>query len=237
MSQQLLIEGFSAFAGAFFAFLFLRLAEFLTKLYQREVKHYNSLVLLGTQLNEVMGIIHDNLYILPNFMRVIKSGNIYFNNLHILPVDKSHYDNLYNLDLMNALFSYQYQTRKINDDITTASNGYSDIKNALIQKNIGKPDYIVNAELMVTNLKHIEAFLMELQDETIELLAKVRIQIIYNKPLSTRIQHFLIGLPNKKIRKDEIEKEKTKLLKELEETRAQSQKQIEEILKKYEQAN
>jgi hypothetical protein len=233
--NQILIEGFSAFAGAFFAFLFLRLAEFFTKLYQREVKHYNSLALLETQLNEIIGIIHDNLYVLPNFMRVIKSGNIYFNNLHILPIDKSHYDNLYNLDLMNALFSYQYQARKLNDDMTTATLGYTDIKNALIQKNIAKPDYIVNAELMATNLKQIEMFLAELQNETVELLAKVRVQMVYDKPLGTKLQSFFIRSSSKKIKKEEIKKEKEKLLKEIEETKTQSQKQIDEVLKKYAQ--
>lgn len=231
--NKILIEGFGAFAGAFFAFLFLRLAEFLTKLYQREVKHYNSLVLLETQLNEVGGIIHDNLYVLPNFIRVIKSGNIYFNNLHILPIDKSHYDNLYNLELMNALFSYQYQTRKLNDDMTTVTLGYTDIKNALIQKNIGKPDYIVNAELMAINLKQIEMFLAELQNETVDLLARVRVQMVYDKPLGTKIQSFFIRSSGKKIKKEEIKKEKKKLLKEIEETKTQSQKQIDEILKKY----
>lgn len=233
--NQIIIEGFSAFAGAFFAFLFLRIAEFLTKLYQREVKHYNSLVLLETQLNEIGGIIHDNLYVLPNFIRVIKSGNIYFNNLHILPIDKSHYDNLYNLDLMNTLFSYQYQTRKLNDDMTTATLGYTDIKNALIQKNIEKQDYIINAESMATNLKQIEIFLTELQNETVELLAKVRVQMVYDKPLGTKLQSLLIRSSSKKIKKEEIKKEKEKLLKEIEETKTQSQKQIEEVIKKYAQ--
>lgn len=234
--NQIIIEGFGAFAGAGFAFVFLRLAEFLTKLYQREVKHYNSLVLLETQLNEIGGIIYDNLYILPNFIKVITSGDIYFNNLHILPIDKSHYENLYDLDLMNALFSYQYQVRKLNDDMTTATLGYTDIKNALIQKNIKKPDYIVNAELMATNLKLIEIFLTELQNETVELLAKVRIQIVYDKPLGTKLQLFFIRPSSKKIKKDEIKQEKEKLLKEIEETKTQSQKQIDEILKKYNQS-
>lgn len=236
-NSQILVQGFSAFAGAFFAFFFLRLGEFLAKLYQREIKNYNSLVLLEIQLNELGGIIHDNLYILPNFMREIVSGNIYFNNLHTLPMDKSHYDNLYDLDLMNRLFSYQYQTRKLNDDMTTASLGYSDIKNALIQKNIGQRDYIINAKILASNLKQIEIFLMELQNETVELLAKVRVQMVYDKPFGAKLQSFFMHASSKRIRKDDIKKEKEKLLKEIEETKTQSQKQIEEVLKKYSNPN
>ncbi|MBU4209972.1 hypothetical protein KJ637_00925, partial [Patescibacteria group bacterium] len=97
-----------------------------------------------------------------------------------------------------------------------------------------KPDYIINAELMAKNLKHIEVFLAELQNETIDLLAKIRIQIAYDKPLGTKLQSFFIRSSSKKIKKKEIEKEKSKLLKEIEETKTQSQKQIDEIIKKYE---
>lgn len=96
VNNQLLTQGFSAFAGAFFAFLFLRLAEFLSKIYQRQVKHYNSLVILETQLNELGGIIHDNIYLIPFFRNAITSGNIYFSKLRQLPIDRG-YDpqNLY----------------------------------------------------------------------------------------------------------------------------------------------
>lgn len=108
INDQLLIQGFSAFAGAFFAFLFLRLAEFLSKVYQRQVKHYNSLVILETQLNELGGIIHDNIYLIPFFRNAITSGNIYFSKLRQLPIDRSHYENLHDIDLINDLFSFNY---------------------------------------------------------------------------------------------------------------------------------
>ncbi|KKQ42181.1 MAG: hypothetical protein US60_C0022G0007 [Microgenomates group bacterium GW2011_GWC1_37_8] len=232
-SQQLLIQGFSAFAGAFFAFLFLRLSEFLTKIYQREVKHYNSLVILETQLNEIGGIIHDNIYILPNFRRVITSGNIYFNNLHTLPIDKSHYENLHDLDLINDLFSYFYQLRKINDDIETSTSGYIDIKNALIQKNITPQDYKVNSNLLAQNLVYIEVFLKDLEERTIKLMARIRVQIKKEIPLGTRIQQFFIRTTEGKLNSGDIKKETEKLRKEIEATKAQSQKEIEAALKKH----
>lgn len=231
--NQIVVEGFSAFAGAFFAFLFLRLSEFLTKLYQREVKHYNSLVNLEVQLNEIGGIIHDDLYVLPNFIRVITSGNIYFNNLHTIPIDKSHYENLYDLSLLNDLFSYFYQARKLNDDLITANSGYQDIKNALIQKNIKKDDYLINTKLMANNLKQIEVFLIEFEEVTVKLMARVRVQMKYDIPLSTKIQQFFIKTKGDKIKETEIAKEVKKLKKEIDETKAKSSKEIQNIIKKH----
>lgn len=233
LNQELLVQGVSAFAGAFFAFLFLRIADFLSKLYAREVKHYNSLVILETQLNEIGGIIHDNLYVLPNFQRVITSGNVYYNNLHQIPVDKSHYESLYDIDLLNELFTYFYQVRKLNDDLETATNGYNDIKNALIQKHINPADYKVNAEMLAENLKTMEMFLTDLEERTTRLMARIRVQMRKDKPLGTRIMELLIRPSGKKLKKTEVDKEFEKLNKEIEETKTQSQKEIEEVLKKY----
>jgi len=227
--QNLIVQGFGAFAGAFFAFLFLRLSEFLTKIYQRELKHYNLLVNLETQLNEIGDVIHDNIYVLPNFRRVILSGNIYFNNLHQIPMDKGHYENLYDIDLINDLFTYYYEVRKLNDDIQTATCGYQEIKNAFIQKNINKSGYVINAQLLADNLKFIEAFLVKLQKDTVLLIAKVRIRIKMDKPLGTKLQFFFVR--SSKINDVQLQKEITNLNKEIESTKTASQEEIERVLK------
>ncbi len=119
--------------------------------------------------------------------------------------------------------------------MTTASLGYQDIKSALMQKHIAPEHYKVNADLLAENLKQIEIFLTELQERTVKLLARVRIQMRYDKPLGTRIMFVFIHSSGKKIKQKEIDKEVKKLNKEIEETKTASQKQIEEILKKYNQ--
>lgn len=232
-NYDLLNQAIAAFAGAFFAFLFVRLGEFFTKLYSREVKHYNSLVNLETQLNEIGGIIHDNLYILPFFQNVISSGNVYYNNLHVIPVDKSHYENLYDIELINELFTYFYQVRKINDDMTSATSGYGDIKNALIQGHITQEHYKVNAMMLAENLKMIEVFLSDLEERNMKLMARVRVQSKKDIPLGSRIMGKLIKTSGKNLKHSEINKELKKLEKEIEDTKTQSQKEIEEVIKKY----
>lgn len=234
--HNILVQGFGAFAGAFFAFLFLRLAEFFSKIYSRQVQHYNSLVMLETQLNEIGGIIHDNLYIIPTFAKVIVSGNVYFNNLHKIPIDKSHYQNLYDINLLNELFEYYYQLRKINDDIETMAAGYSDIKNALIQGHINQARYKVNAGALAETLKTLEIFLADIQEQTVKLMARVSVQIKGDIPLGTKLQRMFIHTVGDKLKQEEIDRQVKKLSKEIEETKTKSQKQIEEVLKKYKQS-
>lgn len=233
INNQLLIQGFSAFAGAFFAFIFLRLAEFLSKVYQRQVKHYNSLVILETQLNELGGIIHDNIYLIPFFRNAITSGNIYFSKLRQLPIDRTRYENLHDIDLINDLFSFNYQLRKLNDDMDSLADGYADIKNAYIQHHIQKQDYLINAQISAELLTALEAFLGETESQTVQLMAKVRLMSKKDVPLGTTVARWFIHTSGSSLKKVDIDREAEKLLKEIEETKTQSQKEIEEVLKKY----
>ena len=232
-TTELLIQGFSAFAGAFFAFLFLRLAKFFSKIYQRQVRHYNALVILETQLNELGGIIHDNIYLIPFFRKAITSGNIYFSKLRELPIDRSHYSALHDIDLINDLFSLNYQLRKLNDDIESLADGYADIKNAYIQHHIKKRDYLVNAQISAEHLTALEAFLDDMEDRTMQLMAKVRLMSKKDAPLGTKLIRLFIHTSGAELSKQEVNNEAAKLQKEIEETKTQSQKEIEEVIKKF----
>lgn len=233
LNYTLLTQGLSAFAGVFFAFIFLRLlADFLSRVHQQKVKHYNSLVLLETQLNELGGIIDDNLYLIPAFRKVISSGHIYFSKLRPLPIDRSHYDNLQDIGLKNDLFTYTYRLRKINDDIDSLDGGYSDIKNAYIRRYISQQEYLTNAQNTAELLKSLEAFLKDTVARTTRLQAKIRLMLKRDITIGTKILRWFIHTSGAILKKEDIEKEEEKLLKEIEETKSRSHEEIEEVLKK-----
>lgn len=121
----------------------------------------------------------------------------------------------------------------MNDDMLTMTTGYSEIKNALIQKHTSMADYKVNTAILADNLKTHEMFMAELQQETVKLLARIRVQIKGDTPLGTKLQRLFIHPTEGKLDQKEIDKEMKKLNKEIEETKTKSQKQIEEVLKKY----
>ena len=230
---ELFTQSFAAFFGAFFAYLFLRIGDFFSKVYERQVKHFNSLVILETQLNELGGIVHDNLYVIPDFRRVITSGNVYFNNLHSLPYDKSHYEKLYDLDLINELFSYNYQLRKLNDDIETLTNGYGELKNALIQGSLNHESYILNVQNIAHHLITLEVFLKDIEEKNVRLQARITVQMRRDIPLGTRLLQIFAHSDGSKLNKKEIEKQEAKLRSELKESSEKSQKEIDEAVKKH----
>jgi len=227
---ELITPGIGAFAGAFFAFIFLKLSEFLTRVYQRKVKHYNSLVLLETQLNEILGIIYDNISITSSFKKIISSGKIYFGKLRLVPIDRSHYDNLLDVTLKNDLFSYNYKLRQLDDDIDNLSGGYTDTKNALLQRNISHEDYLENVKFIDDFLTKLEKYLKNIDEQTVELLVKVRLMSKKDLPLGTKILRLFIRESGSKLKKSDIDIERKKLLNEIEIIGNQSRKEIDDIL-------
>lgn len=231
--SELLLQGFAAFAGAFFAYFFTRVADFFNRIYSRQVKHFNSLVRLETQLNEIGGVIDDNLYILPPYRKVLESGNVYYNNLHTIQIDKSHFDDLHDVDLLNKLFEYQHEVRKNNDDIETFTRGMQMLTEALMNKGITHPEYKKNALLMAEQAKTIEVFHRRLLENTMDLLSRVRVQLRADIPLGTKLQRLFIKTAgdSKKITVEMVKQERKKLDKEIEECRSNSHEEIEKIRK------
>jgi hypothetical protein len=222
----------SAFSGAFFAFLFLRLSEFFTKLYERQIRHYNSLVSLEMQLLEDGAVIHDNLFTIERFVAAIKVNNVTFEHLRYLSIDKSHYEMLYDLSLKNELYTYHYDLRRLNDDVENISKGYDEIRVALLQKNLTLEDYRSNVGSLAESLdQQLRPFLIHLQDKIVTLLARVRLQIKYDRPLGSRIMSVFLKTKGPELDKKEIEIEKKIVLTELEKNAETSKIEKEKILK------
>lgn len=231
-SKDFMITVLNGFWTAFFALIFLGISSIVSKIFSREMKHYNSLVNLESQLNEMIGIIKDNIYVMEGYKDVIIKGNIHWGNLRPVFIDKSHYENLHDTDLINRVFSFFYQVRKINDDMENLQTGYNDLKNAYIQKQIPVEQYVENAKRICVVLDDLETFSEQLTDELLTLLTRVRIQIKHDKPLTARISEALIYTIGNRITMEEFEKEKKLVDEELDSSTKESAKQIQKIIKR-----
>ncbi len=220
---------FESFTGAFLAFLFLRLSDFLTQVYRRQEKHFNSLVELQSQLNEIIGIIYDNLYLFPGILEAITTGNVSWNKIRLIPLDKSHYLRLFDTDLINTLFEFNLSVRKINDDVESFTSGYEILRNALIERNITQEHYQLNCKLLAPNLKHIAAAQKILLNELLKLFARIRIQTNKDAPLIMRLKTIVIPVSGKTITEKDIREEVELLKKEVEANVEKSKIEIDAI--------
>jgi hypothetical protein len=220
----------SAFMGAFFAFLFTKLAELLTKISGRTQKHYNALVKIEQCFNDYLNYISDNRFLIKNFIKSLKDGGIYIVRFSLLPIEKDITLELLDLSLMNKIFSFNINVRKMNNSMETVNTMYDEIKKAYLEGVINHDDYKINSENIIKKLQDLDSFLISLEKKTIDILALVRILLI-DKPFPVRIVHIFSRDKSLEISEERIISEKKKLNLEIEKIAKESKKEIEEVLK------
>jgi len=220
-----------AFMGAFFAFLFIRISEVFTKIYERKKRHNDALVKLEYIYNEYLNIISDNIFIIDDFIGISQDAIqknqpfIYFNNLHQFPINKEIILDLYNIDLINEVFSFNSNINKINDSIDAVNRAYAEIKNIFIQKQIDYKTYEINVNMLIKKFQEIKKFLVALTEEDKEVIAMIRI-LLERKPLLIHLKEYF----SDKLKK-QIPEEIKKIEKEINTVETKDKKRINEILK------
>ncbi len=228
------------FTGAFFAFLFIRLADALTRIYERKSKNRSALVRYQHIFNDYLGIYGDNIFVtdgLHDLVDKIKTKNkplpVYINKLEEFPIDKDLPIQLTNIDLINEIFSLNVSIRKLNDTMATFDRLHDLTRTMFTEKKINPETYIDNILSMEKAIKDIRSFLDSLKEDLVAVTAATRIlseddsllgQFIIKTTKTRYASNF------DELRKEEIER----LNKEIFETRESSRKKIDDVLEKQE---
>lgn len=205
-----------AFMGAFFAFLFIRISEAFTKIYERENRHYNALVRLEHICNGYLNIISDNIFVIDDFIDIAQKAVqndkrfIYFDVLHEFSIDKEITLDLANIELINEVFSLEVGVKKMNYSINATNRFYTDIKNAFIQKNIDFETYKINVNKLIEKLIQLKSFLTDLEKEDKRVLAISRI-LMKSKPIFIHFIHLVVSKKDFKKIEHKIDKEIEKI--------------------------
>lgn len=234
-NEQLVSSGISAFAGAFFAFLFLRLGEGLTKIYARHLKYYNALVKLEFLLNRNFNSISHNKSIINDFRNIISDTK----NLRKIIVNPRHFKAFLSIDeilfsligqkTINNFFSYNFDISKLNEDFATINRWYADLaKLSIDTKDVDT--YIHNLDYLEKHANALDKFLNKLDDRTKQRAAEVRVLIQSHKPVFTKFMFLLLPSKEPKNFEKKVKKEKKLLIEEMQKTYEENKKEIEDIL-------
>ncbi len=187
-----------AFAGAFFAYLFVRFGDAMKKIYDRKEKNHTSLVRLQHYFNDCLNTSSDNLYIANDCIRIfsearLTSGGhpIYMNVFHQYQIDGELMIGLTNLDLINEMASLNTALKKLNNSLATIDRAYGQIRDAFIAKTISETDYLANARLTRDRCIQVRPFLSHTQDDLVRLFAVVQL-LLKNPPFLVRITQTLV---------------------------------------------
>ena len=229
-------DGFQgAFMGAVFAFIFVRLGDALTRIYQRLAKNQSSLVRLQHHLNDCLGLTSDNIFIINEYMKIfenyhadIEEPKIFGNELHQLPIDKEIPLALTNLEFVNDMYSYQESIRKLNNSMATANRIVNQTTTSFVQGHIAHKTYAANINHYKNTMTTIKAFLEAIKKDTLQLYASARVQSKDNPFLSKIIQQaFKHEFTTKQ--REQVAKEIQKVEREISSIAATSRAKISDI--------
>jgi len=187
-----------AFAGAFFAYLFVRFGDAMKKVFDRKEKNHTSLVRLQHYFNDCLNTTSDNLYIANDCIGVftearLMSGNrpIYMNVFHQYQLDTELMIGLTNLDFINEIASLNTSLKKMNESLATINRAYSQIRDAFISKTISGSDYLENARLTRDRCVQVIPFLNQANDDLVRLFAITNL-LMKNPPFLVWVTQALV---------------------------------------------
>jgi|GEM_PF-2084797 hypothetical protein len=229
----------SAFSGAFFAFIFVKLGELGTRLYLRERSNQTALVTLEQTLQDYINRLYDNDFVIDDIVKTIDNTTkkpsaaikVNFNFLKPLPIDSSIMLNLRNLNYKNDLFNFYADLDKVNNSLATVQRYYDRITDSYIAGKMDKATYIKNLEVIKEKLGELKQFLAASIEDCIEVAAITRlllrqVSIWFLSAIQLKPQNYTESLKSK------LPAEKQVLQKEMEENTAESSKRIKDILAK-----
>lgn len=167
-----------AFSGAFFAYLFVRFGDAFKKIYDRKEANHTALVKLQHYFNDCLNITSENIFIVDNCVGVFTEARlasedvpIYMNSFHDYPINRDIVISLTNTDFLNEVYSLNISLQKMNGSLTTIDRAYSQLRDALLAKNVDSGTYKTNARQYRERCIEIKAFLLQLKDDLIHLFA------------------------------------------------------------------
>lgn len=187
-----------AFAGAFFAFIFLRFGEAGKRVFERKEKNYNTLVRLQHYVNDCLNITGDNIFIVDDFFKCFTEERlngrelpIFINRFQQYPIDRELVIGLTNLQFANELYTLKAELTKLNNSLLTLDRSYGQVMDAYLSKKIDGATYVLNIRMSRDRYREIREFLLQAKEDLIQKFAAANL-LVKDAPFFVQITRVLV---------------------------------------------
>jgi len=228
LNKGIIQTGIIAFFGAFFAFIFVKIAEWITIVRKGNKNHFNSLMKIERLLNRIINRLEKNILGFEENLDALKSMRLLTWGSYEIPFDHKLADDLKNIDFVNEYFCLSLDIETMKNDLIKMKDMYEEIKDLFITKKIDPQMYKVNISYCISQMEEINKFMKAYQKNTIKLLAKTRLLL-----KEKRSWTFLFGaFPKRHYKRnfnEKVEEELEILKKEIDEVRKKSKEEKNKI--------
>jgi len=226
----------SAFAGAFFAFVFIWLSDKRKGKNEKKKGNIRALSKIQFICNNNYTVLNTTLYSISEILRVFKEAReqskdpFSANRLDKIILDQDLLLDLSNIDFINDYFLFNRIIEKHNNDVENLNHFHDSMKSARLNNVITSQNYIENLSRFENNLKLFNKFVINLMDQTESIVAKCRVLL----KDETSFWKKLFRRTSKGYKKDFIKKYETELVllrKEMKIVKDKSKAEIDKVLK------
>lgn len=223
-----------AFFGAFFAFLFLRIADWLRAFTARRRRAREVLVRLQHRLNALLSALDDNAYIIDGFRNGIEKSRpntdifVWHSRLQDVGTLDPGYIELLDVGLINDHFVLDTHLYKLNKSMETINYAYGDVKNALIAGRMTTDNYMRNLENVQSNLAELRQHIAATMEEVKANIAAGRVFLRKVKWLAP-ILRWVVRRKDSVWFETRFERELKRLDTEIEQVKKESRERLERI--------
>jgi len=231
LNSALIQNGIVAFFGAFFAFMFVMIAKRVSLQRKGNVNHHNSLVRIERYLNKIITRLEQSKVFLSNNLDALKEKMIVSWTSPEIPFNDGLIEDLRNIDFINDFRSFLTDMEVFKMDFLSQEKRYEEIKNCYFMKVFPLRWYEKNIESFVTEYEKMLPYIEHSRKKAIRLVSITRL-LTGEKRAKT---HFFFKFPRKHYKKSfekEVQQEIDRFKKELDKSRAESQKEIDSIAQK-----
>jgi len=241
LNRDIVQTGIIAFFGAFFAFIFVKIAEWITIVRKGNVNHFKSLMKIERLLNRICDRLEVNIQVFGEHLDALKSKKLLVWSSHEIPFDYDLSDDLKNIDFINEYFSFSLDIERMKNDFVTLRNMHEENKGLFINEKISPDTYKDNVSFCIGEMEKIIKFMKAYQEKVIQLLAKTRLLqkekegnwTFWSEISRIKFNSFLFdGFPKRHYEKNfnkKVEEELEILKKEIDEVRKESQEEKNKI--------
>lgn len=217
--NEVILSGlFGAIIGALLPLLVLPYFRHRRRIYDRRLKHYNSLILLELRLLDIESTLHDDIIALSSILRAVKSGKATTHRPMETVLEDRFFSDFYVRRLNNKLYSLRYDLRRLNQDLRNFNNNYDLLTHAVVLKNIEIDYYSKQIDGIVSGIPSLIGHLERIKMDSANLLHYVRVRQEKDNTWLMRYRSWIIQRRIKSVTKKDIEKKERKHSKDIEDS-------------------
>jgi hypothetical protein len=205
LTMAIVISLLSGLAGALIPVVVQPYFNHRKRLYNRTLRHVDSLVRLELRLLDIDAALHDNKQAFDIIVKGYKASQVSMQRLIPLELEDVFFQDLFSQKFKNDLYQFRYKVRRVNNDIDNFNHNYDLLTKAVLLDELDHGKIAAKFSGLLIDEKILMTAFEELQMECQRLLAHSKLRAQKDKVMLMRYRSWILQRRLKTVTDQEVE--------------------------------